>query len=582
MSTTNDDEVLDEGIQFLKKGLKYLAIAKNGKSRGLDARRQLGNEVLSDARMGTIKALEHFFDTVVIPFTGSSATRELRSAWIARLLESGFVNILFCCLPKPEAFERSMEDGSELRRIYVGFKEFMDYLFAVIGRKELEDFCDDPLLGGLFTTVDRAGAASSARLAMWKDELRRLAWETRGCTQDSTYSPLTVRLLEYLCWDVKGRKDKSRCVQKLVKAVDLGTLRRTAQRDLSRLPEYGLIRNCASCSAPGAKFACDSCFPEEDESQAIGTAYCGSACFSADSTTHALICEETSSLSRRAQIFQITFVQYLISINFGTTFVVSEQDGVVHLSLSDAPASPSTIGSHYVGVSPGLDLSLPSVEAALHGFHCCDIKVKARALLEYFFGGECNLNYHQAEQRMIVMLNFLWKTGFCDSIKFVNFVPKNAHTTLEVERDEWFRFNMSALHTVAQLTTRSGRNFILDPTATQFGWKENLVPWETYAPYRIEFYHFPEVKAHDPPRTPTEHTLRPESEAGRSNWTSKVVAENILEVSEALLVEKGGLDRILQLPQDEFQELCWELKENIEPEMRHRDNMRIASQYQGA
>lgn len=184
---------------------------------------------------------------------------------------------------------------------------------------------------------------------------------------------------------------------------------------------------------------------------------------------------------------------------------------------------------------------------------------------------------------MIVMLTLLWITGTCDLITFIDFVPKNAHTPLEVERDESFRFNMSALHTVALLTTRSGRNFILDPTAAQFGWKEYLAPWETYDPCRIEFLQLSEVrKVHGRPRTPTEHTLRPRSEAGRKNWTSKVVAENILEIAEATFMEKGGLDRILQLPRVKFEELCSEFKENLKSEMRYRDKMRIDSQYQGA
>lgn len=384
-SSSTSSYTFEKVMETFVEEVMELGRLKRGMVLGHKAREQLGTEVLRDRRNAVAKALERLSD-YISDIKGSDASIKSEEA-ASSVLDAGLVNILFCCLPKPEAFERSLQGMTETREIYDGFKEFILYLFTVIGRRELEDLCDDPLLGGLFATVDRA-AASSAPHAMWKDELRRLAWETRGRTQDSTRSPLTVRILEYLCWDVKGRKDKFCNGQEPVVAVDLETLRRTAQQDLSCLPQYDLVRNCAYCSARGAEFGCDLCFPEEDEKQAIGTAYCNPACGSADMTTHAVICEETRSLSRRAQIFQITFVQYLISINFGTTFVVSEQDGVVHLSLSDATASHSTIGSHYVGVSPDLDLSLPSVETALHGFHCCDIKVKARALLEYFFGGE--------------------------------------------------------------------------------------------------------------------------------------------------------------------------------------------------
>lgn len=384
-SSTSSSYKFEKVMEAFVEEVIVLGRLKRGMMMGRDARKWLETEVLYDRRNAIAKALEYLSDYIADTTGCNVSIRSEETA--SSVLDAGLVNILFCCLPKPEAFERSLQGTTETREIYDGFKEFILYLFTVIGRRELEDLCDDPLLGGLFTTVDRA-AASSAPHAMWKDELRRLAWETRGRTQDLIHSPLTVRILEYLCWDVQGRKDRVCNVQKPAVAVDLETLRRTAPQDLSCLPQNGLTRNCAYCSTPGAKIACDLCFPEEDGNQAIGKAYCNSACGSADIATHAAICEETRNLSRRAFIFQITFVQYLVSINFGTTFIVSEQDGVVHLSLSNAPARHPAAGSHYVGVSPDLDLCLPSVETALHGFHCCDIKVKARALLEYFFGGE--------------------------------------------------------------------------------------------------------------------------------------------------------------------------------------------------
>lgn len=158
-------------------------------------------------------------------------------------------------------------------------------------------------------------------------------------------------------------------------------------------------------------------------------------------------------------------------------------------------------------------------------------------------------------------------------------MPKNALTPLELVENGWFRFNMSALHTVAVLTTRSGRQFILDPTAAQFGWKEFLVAWETYAQSRVDLESSrKECSFPHRPRTPTKYTKRPEDTAGRNLWTSRVVVEDVLEITKANFNQNGGLDDILQLPEAQFREQCSKLKESLRSEMPVRDRSRLSSQ----
>lgn len=394
MDPSTGNNVFDHVMDFFTDEVVSLGNLGRGVLVGRQAREELDIEALYDRHEAITKALEYLSEHIAHETYDKRAS--IKSEQMSSdLLEAGLVNILFGCLPSPDAWENSThnsEGSSHLSMIYGGFKELLKYLFTVIGRKEMENFCDDQLLGDLFATVDWASASSSqlGPPPTWKDKLLRLAWETRDHAPNLKHKPPTVTLLEYLRWEVQGRKDISCPVDKPWEIVDLKTLRRSAQPDLSRLPRSRGSRKCANCAAPGASSRCRICQPKVDDGQSIGTFYCNQACRESDHTSHAVICRETRDLSRLARLFQTTFVQFLLSIHHGTAFIVSEQDGVVNSMLNDQPLGGLDLNrkSQYVGVSPDLDLSLPKVETALHGFHCCDIKWKARALLEFFFSGE--------------------------------------------------------------------------------------------------------------------------------------------------------------------------------------------------
>lgn len=137
---------------------------------------------------------------------------------------------------------------------------------------------------------------------------------------------------------------------------------------------------------------------------------------------------------------------------------------------------------------------------------------------------------------------------------------------------------MSALHTVAVLTTSSRREFILDPTAAQFGWNEHLVARDIYTRSRVDLeWHIEQCIFPGRPIMPTEHTPRPTTTAGREYWTSNVVVENLLEIAEANFRKNGGLDGVLQLPQAEFREQRSTLKVSLESEMLDRVKSKLSS-----
>lgn len=167
-------------------------------------------------------------------------------------------------------------------------------------------------------------------------------------------------------------------------------------------------------------------------------------------------------------------------------------------------------------------------------------------------------------------------TASSASIEFLDFVPKNAHAPIvEFNANGLYRFNMEPAHTVAALRTNSGLEFILDPTASQYGWKENIALRDTYARCRID-YELDTTACLAPvsPLPRTEHTPRPEDESELANWTRKCVAEDIMSLVEDHFSMNGDLLGVLQLPQAQFEEQCLTLRETLRSGMHDQDMYR--------
>lgn len=134
---------------------------------------------------------------------------------------------------------------------------------------------------------------------------------------------------------------------------------------------------------------------------------------------------------------------------------------------------------------------------------------------------------------------------------------------------------MSPLHTVAILSTNSGLQFILDPTAAQYGWRENIAPREIYARCRID--HERDTTVCSAPSSPcprTEQTLVPEDESELENWEDKRVAEDTIDLAKYHFSANGGLQHTLQLPQYQFEEQCLALRDSLKSGMRICDTWR--------
>lgn len=384
MSPTSNDEVFDEAMQCLKEGLVFLGQAKDGALQGGITHQQHGNEFQDDPRMATIKALERLYENVAIPRTKNSATRELASKWSARLVDSGLVNILIGCLPNREAFEWFHRDARGVVRILDGFQEFLKYLRNALG-KNLKAVCGtDELVAGLFNMRPRSAAPEPGSLDWYQfllNNLRLLAWDKRGIKRHH-YMRHTFRLLEYLRWEVQGRKDLTCQFQKPGTFLSPEELNKSAPSNLSLLSPDDSYYLCTHCSAPGATLPCALCLPSREHQTVSGIAYCNETCLESHKDAHAASCEETRRLIRRASLFQIAFNLYLLVTRGDKDFTVANWYGVVIKTQISKPI-------HYDGRDAmNVILDDPNDAAGLHTFRCTAIKGLAQELLEYFIRRE--------------------------------------------------------------------------------------------------------------------------------------------------------------------------------------------------
>lgn len=397
MKTCADIKTIEDSIADMKQCLSDLEPGLCG-DLGRTIGESLGTEILQDPRRALYHAVWALPERLIRygRRCGRRVPRHVREHSLAAM---GPVEIVFGCLPDPEAFERSCEGDLDCRTIYNCAHEMLTYLVAVFrGRGRILAAFDDPLLRGLLSILDHVGYTPlgpkddvSRKDHYWREGLRSLAWDQlrKGTEAERRYMPHTRRVLEYLRWVVLGRKDLTCRVRKPWAPTSPKTLNWNSQLDLRRLFVDRLFGRCSYCSTTNASHRCVSCQPRGDEHLLSGTVYCNERCLRNHSAVHAASCKNTRELFRRALLFQDAFNQYLVATQEHFPFAVWMENGVVRrMDCKPPPAIQPSPKSLLVKFSSRMDLSRPGVEAALHSYHCNDIRRVARALLDLFIGRE--------------------------------------------------------------------------------------------------------------------------------------------------------------------------------------------------
>ncbi|KAK4205423.1 hypothetical protein QBC40DRAFT_249016 [Triangularia verruculosa] len=185
---------------------------------------------------------------------------------------------------------------------------------------------------------------------------------------------------------------------------------------------------------------------------------------------------------------------------------ISEVNGV--LKVDHDAESPSTIGL------------TKDMKRAVLMFMCCEMPVlEAQPLLRMFL------------------------RPVCKKIELVQFSPRNVvRPVLEIQ-DEDARLNTAVAHCVILVELDCGLQFVLDPTAAQYGWAETILPWTTFKKYRM---------AGDPLEiTEVKKNTDPES----LHWLDVIEAIALQVSLQIQRKHSGGLTTILEITeQDKFLE----------------------------
>lgn len=126
---------------------------------------------------------------------------------------------------------------------------------------------------------------------------------------------------------------------------------------------------------------------------------------------------------------------------------------------------------------------------------------------------------------------------------------------VHITHPDWDELNSVMNHEVLLATLACGEVVALDPTGIQFGWKENIAPWDSYLQHRIS--HLAERQVVPPMRPGSRFEVSANNMAGAgvtSSANSMLMEGVVLGLLPHIKKEFGGVSELLNLEKGEFNE----------------------------
>ncbi|KAI9149985.1 hypothetical protein HJFPF1_09732 [Paramyrothecium foliicola] len=289
-------------------------------------------------------------------------------------------------------------------------------------------------------------------------------------------------------------------------------------------------RKCANCLKDGCTLKCGRC-----KVTGVGNFqvfYCSQECQQTHWPAHRRICRPRQQISRAVSILADVWDMFEKKTFAMDTVFVSEVNGVVHIRADLAKLDPRCWSGDFLFKGFAGD-----------GFPAeVSNKVRLAILYEHGCGEIVNTGFDIAA---------MFLRPISAHIDQVDSQVKDPALVLKCQNDhvtEW------GDHTVVRVTLPSREVFVMDISGAQYGWKERLYTWDTYATHRAEVEE--EGGLFGGSRGWENAAYSMENPTGRA-WVLRMtrirLAEGLKANLEANIAAKSGsVKSFLSLPEQEF------------------------------
>ncbi|OIW23070.1 hypothetical protein CONLIGDRAFT_694034 [Coniochaeta ligniaria NRRL 30616] len=209
---------------------------------------------------------------------------------------------------------------------------------------------------------------------------------------------------------------------------------------------------------------------------------------------HKLFCTDTRRLYRAVSMFNEIFQHFLANTyqsRYRLTSIAVDQGMVVATTESDSSSIPEyTVGSvkqDYGCTETTVRFGSTQAEAAKWSTFPFELSNNRDVALAVLIFSRCNTPLGDARSLFELVIR-----PACKSTNRVVFDAKNMDLPVRIVDYNFNEFSAFHSHEVIRATLEYSTQYAIDPTGRQMGWKETMIPWDSYKNQRIHRIHLDE------------------------------------------------------------------------------------------
>ncbi|KAI0974245.1 hypothetical protein F4678DRAFT_458212 [Xylaria arbuscula] len=310
----------------------------------------------------------------------------------------------------------------------------------------------------------------------FRQQLAQLAAQKLVIHKDKSHK---ARQLKYYRWLAQG-----------MKAETYPFAKRQPQEHPSTTWIASLTRatTCACCGKNGANMRCPDCAFSDENHVLLKTSYCNSKCLKDHYEAHRSVCEGRRMIFRAASL-----LEYIFGVMQEKTYIyplaaLVKKNGILYPMDKDWDRACMTGRHVFIPLPKEVKILKDEMKVSKDKKKSSEDEGKSskdegklsederRSLLQWGRGGDVTLC-------LSPLISHLFKP-FCKKIEAAFVQLKNIVTPI-CQLSGGRALNVAFFtHTCLKLTLMSNEHYVIDLTASQFGWKEILAPWTVWADLR--------------------------------------------------------------------------------------------------